>query len=98
MDSLVVISLLSVAVVEEQDSLKVRVETLVLVVDLVTIIMGVFQVQHIQRRLVLKHKDMKVEPHIILIKEVVVAAALVVLVNMVDLLDMVMVDQELLLL
>ena len=82
----------------EQDSLKVLVEMLVLVVDLVTIIMEVFPKHKHLRQLAILLKDMKVEPHIILTKEVVEVVVLVVLDMLVDQMDMVMVDQELLLL
>ena len=84
--------------VVEQDSLKVLVEMLVLVVDLVTIIMEVFPKHKHLRQLAILLKDMKVEPHIILTKEVVEVVVLVVLDMLVDQMDMVMVDQELLLL
>jgi hypothetical protein len=64
------ILLLSAAVVVEQDSLKVRVEMLVLVVELVIVIIQVFQDHKDLRQSVILLKDMRVEPHTILTKEV----------------------------
>tara|TARA_B100000035_G_scaffold279421_1_gene259005 strand:+ start:171 stop:401 length:231 start_codon:yes stop_codon:yes gene_type:complete len=67
---LAVILLLSVVVEEVQDSLKVRVEMLVLVVELVIVIIQVFQGHKDLRQSVILLKDMRVEPHTILTKEV----------------------------
>jgi hypothetical protein len=98
MDLLEVILLHLVELVVVQDSLKVEVETLVLVVELVMETTEVYQDHNYLRQSVPKHKDMKVALHIILIKEVAAVAALVVLAIMVDQVELVMVDQELLLL
>tara|TARA_A100001201_G_scaffold31636_1_gene34148 strand:- start:261 stop:551 length:291 start_codon:yes stop_codon:yes gene_type:complete len=95
---LAVILLLSVVVEEVQDSLKVRVEMLVLVVELVIVIIQVFQGHKDLRQSAILLKDMQVELHTILTKEVAVVVVPVVLVLMVDLEELVMVDQDLLLL
>jgi hypothetical protein len=78
--------------------LKVRVEMLVLVVELVIVIIQVFQDHKDLRQSVILLKDMRVEPHTILTKEVAAVVVPVVLVLMVDLEELVMVDQDLLLL
>ena len=87
-----------VVVAAEQDLLKVLVEMLVLVVDLVTSIIQVFPNHKHLRQSAILLKDMKVEPHTILTKEVAEVVVLVVLDMLADQMDMVMVDQELLLL
>ena len=83
---------------EVQDSLKVRVEMLVLVVELVIVIIQVFQHRENLPESVILLKDMQVEPHIILTKEVAAVVVPVVKVLMVDQVELVMVDQDLLLL
>tara|TARA_Y100001937_G_C6997296_1_gene274821 strand:- start:274 stop:564 length:291 start_codon:yes stop_codon:yes gene_type:complete len=95
---LAVILLLSAAVVVVQDLLKVLVEMLVLVVELVIVIMEVFPKHKHLRQSAILLKDMKVEPHTILTKEVAEVVVLVVLDMLADQVDLVMVDQELLLL
>tara|TARA_Y100000004_G_C8835622_1_gene378176 strand:+ start:438 stop:722 length:285 start_codon:yes stop_codon:yes gene_type:complete len=94
----VAISKLKVAVAAEQDSPKVRVEMLVLVVDLVTLIIQLFQGQKDLRHPIILSKDIQVEQHIIPIVLVAAVVVPVVLVLMVDHLELVMVEQDLLLL
>tara|TARA_R100000005_G_C4869715_1_gene126837 strand:- start:231 stop:461 length:231 start_codon:yes stop_codon:yes gene_type:complete len=67
---LVVTSPQKVVVAAEQDLLKVRVEMLVLVVELVMAIIQVFQDHKDLQQSVTLLKDMQVEPHTILTKEV----------------------------
>jgi|TARA_Y100000289_G_scaffold22193_1_gene21547 hypothetical protein len=91
-------SKLKVAVAAEQDSPKVRVEMLVLVVDLVTLIIQLFPRQKDLRHPLILLKDIQVEQHIIPIVLVAAVVVPVVLVLMVDHLELVMVEQDLLLL
>ena len=97
MDLLVATSRLKVAVVAEQDSPKVWVEMLVLVVDLVTSIIQVFPRQNYLRHPLILLKDLQVEQQIIPTPVVAVVAVPVVLELLVDQAIQVMVDQELLL-
>tara|TARA_R100000482_G_scaffold73306_1_gene28092 strand:+ start:385 stop:681 length:297 start_codon:yes stop_codon:yes gene_type:complete len=97
MDLLVATSKLKVVVVAEQDSPKVKVEMLVLVVDLVTSITRVCQGQNYLRHPLILLKVMQVEQQIIPTPVAAVVVVPVVLEMLVGQVIQVMVDQELLL-
>ena len=98
MDLLVATSRLKVVGAAEQDSPKVKVEMLVLVVDLVTSIIQVFPRQNYLRHPLILLKDLQVEQQIIPTPVAAVVAVPVVSEMLVGQVIQVMVEQDLLLL